>query len=62
MDKSKSKTGLQYQKNLPYITEVQWDISDLPFLQNKYLEVELSPSSCIFSSMTLAKLSTGPAL
>ena len=22
------KTGLQYQKNLPYSTEVQWDISD----------------------------------
>ena len=29
MDKSK------YQKNSPNLTEVQWDISDLPFVQNK---------------------------
>ena len=32
------KTELQYQKNLPYSTEVQWDIminSVLPFVQNK---------------------------
>ena len=26
------KTRLQYQKNLPYLTEVQWDISDLHWL------------------------------
>ena len=32
---SSPKTELQYQKNLPYLTEVQWDISDLPFVQNK---------------------------
>ena len=40
------KMGLQHQKNSPYLTEVQWDISDLPFVQNKeyqskYLVVEL---------------------
>ena len=29
------KTELQYQKNSPYLTEVQLDISDLPFVQNK---------------------------
>ena len=40
------KMGLQHQKNLPYLTEVQWDISDQPFVQNKeyqskYLVMEL---------------------
>ena len=25
------KRGLQYLNDLPYSTEVQWDISDLPF-------------------------------
>ena len=35
IDKFKSKTELQYQKNSPYLTEVQWDISVLPFVQNK---------------------------
>ena len=34
MDKSKSKKGLQYLKELPCSTEVQWDISDSPFVQN----------------------------
>ena len=32
---SSPKTEIQYQKNSPYFTEVQWDISDLPFVQNK---------------------------
>ena len=36
IDKFKSKAELQYQKNLPYLTEVLWDISDLPFVQNKF--------------------------
>ena len=35
MDKFKSKNGAQYQKKLPYLIEVQKDISDLPFVQNK---------------------------
>ena len=35
MDKSKSKKGLQYLMNKPYLTGVQWDISDLQFVQNK---------------------------
>ena len=35
MDKSKSKKGLQYLNDSPYSTEVQLDISDLPFVQNK---------------------------
>ena len=29
------KTGLQYKNNSPYLREVQWDISDVPFVQNK---------------------------
>ena len=29
------KKGLQYQMNLPYLTGAQFDISDLPFVQNK---------------------------
>ena len=28
-------TYFQYKKNSPYLTEVQWDISYLPFAQNK---------------------------
>ena len=27
------KGGLQYLKNQPYLTGVQWDISDLPFVK-----------------------------
>ena len=34
-DKSKSKRRLQYQRNSTYLTEVQWDISDSPFVRNK---------------------------
>ena len=47
---SKPKMEHQYQKNYPYLTEVQKDISDLPFVlkkgfsilskSSKYLEVE----------------------
>ena len=32
---SSPKTELQHLNNLPYLTEVQMDISDLPFVQNK---------------------------
>ena len=35
IDKFKSKMELQYKKNSPYLTEVQQDISNLPFVQNK---------------------------
>ena len=35
LDKSTEKMGLQYQRNLHYLTEVQWDISDLPYIRNK---------------------------
>ena len=35
IDKFKSKTELQYRKNSPYLTEVNWDISDPPSVQNK---------------------------
>ena len=35
IDKFKSKIGASVSKNLPYLTEVQWDLSDLPFVQNK---------------------------
>ena len=51
---SDPKPGRHYQKNLPYSTNVQWDISDLPCVQtlglsilsnaSKYLEVELKAS------------------
>ena len=37
MDKSKSKKGLQYLKNSVYSTEVQWDITDLPFVQKRII-------------------------
>ena len=40
IDKFKSKTELQYQKNSPNLTEVQWDISDLPLFQNKDYQYE----------------------
>ena len=29
------KNGLQSQRNLPYFTEIQEDISDLPFFRKK---------------------------
>ena len=35
MDKSNSKKGFQYLKDSPYSIDVQWDLSDLPFVQNK---------------------------
>ena len=41
-----------YQRNLLYLAECQWDISDLPFVRNKgnqyqarYLKVELNAST-----------------
>ena len=40
IDKFKSKTERQYQKNLPYLTEVQWDISDLPFVQIRIINIK----------------------
>ena len=35
MDSPSPKRGLQYLRSLTYLTDVQWDISDLPFVQNK---------------------------
>ena len=35
MASSSPKMELQYQKNSPYLTEVQLDISDQQFVQNK---------------------------
>ena len=35
MDKSKSLRGLLDPRFLSYVTEAQWDISDLPFVRNK---------------------------
>ena len=32
MDKSKSKKEAAVSEKSPYLTEVQWDISDLPFV------------------------------
>ena len=34
IDNVKSKSGASVSEELPYLTEVQWDISDLPFVQN----------------------------
>ena len=31
-----SKRGLQHQRNLPYLTEVHWEISVLPIVRNKF--------------------------
>ena len=42
MDKSKSKKGLQYLKDSPYLTEVLWDNTDLPFVQNKDYQYQAS--------------------
>ena len=35
------KTGLLNQNNSHYLTEVRWDISDLPFVQNKDSSIEI---------------------
>ena len=35
IDKFKSKNGASVSENSPYLTEVQWDISVLPFVKNK---------------------------
>ena len=35
MGKTKPETGHQCEKTLPYLADVRWGISDLPFLQNK---------------------------
>ena len=42
MDKSKYKKELEYLKDSPYSTAVQWDISDLPFVQNKDYQYKAS--------------------
>ena len=42
MDKSKSEKELQYQKTLLYLTEDQWDISDLLFVQDKDYQYSVS--------------------
>ena len=40
MDKSKcmSKKGSSLSVDMPYLTEIQWAISNLPFVQNKYYQ------------------------
>ena len=35
IDKFKSKNGASVSEESPYLTEVQRDISDLPFVKNK---------------------------
>ena len=35
IDKFKSKNGASVSEELAYFTEVQYDISDLPLVQNK---------------------------
>ena len=42
-DKSKSKKGLQYLKDSPYSTEVQWVISDF----NSYLNSSMKLSDSV---------------
>ena len=41
-DKSKSKNGTSVSEEFAYITEVQWGISDLPFVQNKDYQYSVS--------------------
>ena len=45
VDKSKSKKGLQYQRKLAYLTQVQWDISDLLFVLNMNILIKSSKIS-----------------
>ena len=35
MEKSKAKIGASVSNGFDFLTEVQWDISDLPFAQSK---------------------------
>ena len=35
VEKFKSKNGASVSEELDCLTEVQWDVSDLPFVQNK---------------------------
>ena len=52
IDRFKSKMGLQYQKNSSYLTELQLDISDLPFVPNKDYQYEVSHLNiCRWSQM-----------
>ena len=44
-----SNRRLQYQKNLPYSTEVQWDIFDLPFIQYKDCQYQVIPTICLYN-------------
>ena len=39
INKSRSKKGLRYLKDSPYSIEVQWDISDLPFVQKRIINI-----------------------
>ena len=34
----KSKKVLRYQRNLPLLIEVQWNLSDLPYVVNKDIQ------------------------
>ena len=36
------KTGLMYQNNSLNLTKVRWDISDLPYVQNKEYQYYVS--------------------
>ena len=44
IDKFKSKNGASVSEEFAfsYLTEVQWDISDLPFVQNKDYQYKAS--------------------
>ena len=37
-----TKNGLQFQTNLLDLTDILWDISDLPFVQNKDFQYSVS--------------------
>ena len=40
IDKLKSENGASVSEDSPYLTEVQWDISDLPFVKIRIINIE----------------------
>ena len=47
------KMGLQYQKNLLYLTEVKWDIYCLPFVQSKVYQISGGGGIKSFNNISL---------
>ena len=62
MDEFKSKKGLQFLKDLPYSTEVQWDLSDFPLhifiIGLVYLYMGLKARNPVFKGLRTTKAQT----